>query len=72
MAGMLISAPGCSRDRFAENKQQQPTQQPASKIEEAAVDKLPDFESYDLYGNKITQDVFKDSKLTIVTLWGTF
>ncbi len=33
---------------------------------------LSNFESWDIYGNTVTQDVLKGKKLTMVNIWGTF
>ena len=40
--------------------------------EEINVNKLPDFEGTDLYGNTVTQEIFYDFSLTMVNIWGTF
>lgn len=33
---------------------------------------MPEFATYDIMGNEVTNDVFKDAELTVVNVWGTF
>lgn len=33
---------------------------------------MPEFVTYDIMGNEVTNDVFKDAELTVVNVWGTF
>lgn len=51
-----------------ENIEQNTTQEPVSLEERAFME----FEAQDLSGETINQDVFKDKKLTMVNIWGTF
>jgi PBP1b-binding outer membrane lipoprotein LpoB len=70
---LVFAVLGCSKQTDSEVGDNQAAQTTTPTVtQEAPVDKLPDFVSVDLLGNKVTQDIFKDSKLTIVTLWGTF
>lgn len=41
-------------------------------ITPAKVNELVSFETTDLNGNKVTNDIFKNSKLTMVNVWGTY
>lgn len=34
--------------------------------------KFPSFATVDLAGNKVTNDIFKDKKVTAINIWGTF
>ena len=34
--------------------------------------KFPAFKAVDLAGNVVTQDIFKDKKVSVVNIWGTF
>lgn len=51
-----------------ENIEQNTTQEPVSLEERAFME----FEAQDLSGETVNQDVFKDKKLTMVNIWGTF
>lgn len=51
-----------------ENTEQNTTKEPVSLEERAFME----FEAQDLSGETINQDVFKDKKLTMVNIWGTF
>ncbi|MBO6204537.1 MAG: TlpA family protein disulfide reductase [Selenomonas sp.] len=35
-------------------------------------EKFPAFQTKDLAGNTVTQDIFKQKKVTVVNIWGTF
>lgn len=51
-----------------ENIEQNTTKEPVSLEERAFME----FEAQDLSGETVNQDVFKDKKLTMVNIWGTF
>lgn len=51
-----------------ENTEQNTTKEPVSLEERAFME----FEAQDLSGETVNQDVFKDKKLTMVNIWGTF
>ncbi len=40
--------------------------------EETDINKFPDFEGTDLYGNIVTQEIFNGQVLTMINIWGTF
>ena len=40
--------------------------------ETAAANKFPAFNTVDVNGNTVTQDIFKGKKITVVNIWGTF
>ena len=56
---MLCLAVGCS----AEDK-------PGAKA--APATKFPAFQTVDLQGNAVSQDIFKSKKVTVINIWGTF
>ena len=40
--------------------------------ETANSNKFPAFQTVDVAGNTVTQDIFKGKKITVVNIWGTF
>ena len=56
----IFLASGCS----AENGK------PAQDV--AGSNKVPAFQTVDVAGNPVTQDIFKGKKITVVNIWGTF
>ena len=40
--------------------------------ETADSNKFPAFQTVDVAGNTVTQDIFKDKKITVINIWGTF
>lgn len=40
--------------------------------ETAASNKFPAFQTVDVAGNTVTQDIFKGKKITVINIWGTF
>lgn len=45
---------------------------PMEENEDASVNKLPEFEALDLYGNTVTNEMFSEYPVTMVNIWGTF
>lgn len=56
----IFLATGCSAE----------TGKPAQ--ETANSNKFPAFQTVDVAGNPVTQDIFKGKKITVVNIWGTF
>lgn len=44
----------------------------ADSSEEASLDSMPEFTTYDLDGNEVTNDIFAQADITIVNFWGTY
>ena len=41
----------------------------SSKVQD---ERFPDFQTVDLEGNNVTQNIFKGKKVTVINIWGTF
>lgn len=78
MALGMVLATGCTTEKWTSSDEQEKT-----KTEEQAQEQdqtggnteavgLASFHTKDIYGNDVNQDIFKDYKLTLVNVWGTF
>jgi len=64
LALSLIFTAGCSPDKKASAGDQGES--------DPAAEGLAGFQTKDIYGNDVNQDIFKDYPLTLVNVWGTF
>lgn len=71
-AVMLLAFCACSSDKDTNSTQNAETStSQASKDNSKSEDTLK-FSVEDLEGNKVTESIFSDSKLTVINVWGTF
>jgi thiol-disulfide isomerase/thioredoxin len=76
---MTLTA-GCGTDNSASSGEQDKTktedqvqdQDQAQTEGDSEIVGLTNFKTKDIYGNDVNQDIFKDHKLTLVNVWGTF
>ena len=63
VVAMLFLSAGCFAEKNA-----------STSTSEAVADanRFPDFTTVDIEGNSVTQDIFKDKKVTVINIWGTF
>jgi thiol-disulfide isomerase/thioredoxin len=76
---MTLTA-GCGAEKSASSDEQDKTktedqvqdQDQGQTDEDLEVAGLTSFKTKDIYGNDVNQDIFKDYKLTLVNVWGSF
>ena len=74
---MILTA-GCGAEKSDSSGDQDKTQTEDQVQDQGQTDEdseivgLTSFKTKDIYGNDVNQDIFKDHKLTLVNVWGTF
>lgn len=68
-----IGLTSCSKTVEAASDKGKPAPFRQNKEVETEVSiKIPDFTTYDLEGNEVTQEIFSEKDLTVVNIWGTY
>lgn len=73
----LILTTGCSTasevppDDQNGTKTEEQSQEPSKEDEPTSIG-LISFQTHDIYGEEVNQDIFRDYSLTLVNVWGTF
>lgn len=71
----LLVLGGCGDSKASDpsTAEENPVQSPQAEPQDgAAVFQLGEFSAVDLEGNEVTQDVLKNSKITMLNIWATF
>jgi thiol-disulfide isomerase/thioredoxin len=74
----IVLTTGCTTEKWTTSDEQEKTkaEDQVQEQDQAGGDTetvgLINFKTKDIYGNDVNQDIFKDYKLTLVNVWGTF
>ena len=69
-AVLVLSLAACGKNEGTVNVSGEGDISTSYKAEED--ERILSFTASDIYGNKVSSDIFKDSKITVVNIWGTF
>ena len=62
---MTLALCACGQDQLASDEMDRPAS-------DALVDQMPEFETIDLQGNQVDNDIFSQADITVINFWGTF
>ena len=69
-AVLVLSLAACGKNEGTVNVSGEGDISTSYKAEED--ERILSFTASDIYGNEVSSDIFKDSKITVVNIWGTF
>lgn len=73
LVAMTLSLSACgSKDSKSQNTGTKTTQSEVSKNGFEGLKEVPKFKVKDIEDKEVTNDIFKDKKLTMINIWGTF